>query len=72
MFEEQIDLLIDKLEINKFIDSTRPKIQNEKEEKSLTYEKAKELLQGRQKVVNVFENKRFPIKKQPMAHILKC
>ena len=72
MFEEQIDLLIDKLEINKFIDSTRPKIQNEKEEKSLTYEKVKELLQGRQKVLNVFENKRFPIKKQPMAHISKC
>ena len=44
-------------------DFNKPKSQNKKEEKALTYESADKLLKGSQKGINGFESKRFPIKK---------
>ena len=58
--EEQITL---KNEIDNFNQYTKSKSQqNKKEEKLMTYEKVNTLLQGRQKVLNEFESKIFPLK----------
>ena len=57
-FEEQIK---SQNEIDKFKESTKPQI---KEKKVLTFESALRLLIGRQKVLNGFESKIFPIRKQ--------
>ena len=60
-FEEQIK---SQNEIDKFKESTKPQIKEKKEKKVLTFESALRLLIGRQKVLNGFESKIFPVRKQ--------
>ena len=55
---------------DKFIDFTRPKNQNKKEEKAWTYENVNNFCK-RQRVLNSFESKIFPVKNKPAAQVLK-
>ena len=48
-----------------------PKSQNEKVEKTLTYENVNNLIQGRRKVLNGFESKIFPVKNPTRSTCLK-
>ena len=57
--EEQIKL---KIEIDNFNQYAKPKSLNKKEKIVMTYENANRLLKARQKVLNGFESKIFPIK----------
>ena len=54
--------------IGKVIYSTNPKIQNKKEEKSLTDESVDMIHKGRLKVLIDFESKTFPTKKPISLH----
>ena len=65
--KKQINL---KDEINKFSESPKP-INAGKKQKALTFENTKRILKGKQKVVNGFENKIFPIGKQRICSIIK-
>ena len=58
-FEEQIKL---KIEIDNFNQYAKPKSLNKKEKIVMTYENVNRLLKARQKVLNGFESKIFPIK----------
>ena len=50
-------------EIDEFKESTKLKILEKKEQKALTFNNVTRLLEGRQKVLNGFESKIFPIKR---------
>ena len=69
--EQQIRL---KDDIDIFKDSTKPKVSVEKEKKIQTLKNKIILLNRRQKVLNTFESRIFPIRKQEeeLANILAC
>ena len=57
--------------IDNFIDFTRPEIQNKKEEKARIYGNVNKIPKGKQKVLNGFKSKIFPIKKPTHVTDLK-
>ena len=66
--EKQIKL---KHEIDRFKESTRLKVLEKKEQKVLTFNNTIRLFEGKQKVLNSFESKIFPIEKQAQGKGLK-
>ena len=66
--EKQIKL---KDEIDRFKESTRLKVLEKKEQKVLTFNNTIRLFEGKQKVLNSFESKIFPIEKQAQGKGLK-
>ena len=66
--EKQIKLID---EIDRFKKSTRLKVLEKKEQKVLTFNNAIRLFEGKQKVLNGFESKIFPVEKLAQGKRLK-
>ena len=66
--EKQIKL---KDEIDRFKESTRLKVLEKKEQKVLTFNNTIRLFEGKQKVLNGFESKIFPVEKLAQGKRLK-